>query len=482
MQTVLQLQQFKNEGYMSYPVFVKESLTLTPEEILFALKRVSSHVFLLESADDQKNTGRYTFLGYEPKAVIACRQGKITISQGLNLQLDCDDPRPYIRKAIADNRGPKIKELPPFTGGLVGYFSYDYIRFSEPTLVLNGVDEEGFNDVDLMLFDRVIAIDHLENLIYYIVNVSLNRDLERELNRAILEIDRTMTICHSYSGTEKDGRLLEDLQPLFSKEEYCAMVKRAKRYIFEGDIFQCVLSNRWAARYEGSLFNVYRELKRANPSPYMFYFAGSDVEIAGASPETLVKLNDRKVTTYPLAGSRPRGKTAEEDAALERELLADEKERAEHNMLVDLGRNDLGKVCKFGTVKLEKYMNVERFSCIMHIGSTVSGELREDKSALDALDAVLPAGTLSGAPKLSACRIIAEAENNKRGIYGGAIGYFGYNGNMDTCISIRLAYKKNGRVYVRSGGGIVADSVPEMEYEESKNKARAVVRALGSEL
>ena len=258
------------------------------------------------------------------------------------------------------------------------------------------------------------------------------------------------------------------------------MVEQAKHHIRKGDIFQIVLSNRLAAPFEGSLLNTYRVLRMINPSPYMFYFSGTDVEVAGASPETLVKLEDGVLHTFPLAGTRPRGKTHEEDQALEKELLADQKELAEHNMLVDLGRNDLGKISRFGTVQVEKFHSVERFSHVMHIGSTVRGEIKDGCDALDAIEAVLPAGTLSGAPKIRACQLIGELENNKRGIYGGAIGYIDLTGNMDTCIAIRIAYKKNGRVFVRSGAGIVADSVPEKEYQECINKAAAVMDALRS--
>ena len=256
------------------------------------------------------------------------------------------------------------------------------------------------------------------------------------------------------------------------------MVETAKDRIREGDIFQVVLSNRLEAEMEGSLLDVYRILRTTNPSPYMFYFSGSDIEVAGASPETLVKLKDGVLHTFPLAGTRPRGRTDEEDERLERELLSDEKELAEHNMLVDLGRNDIGKVSEFGSVEVEKYMGIERFSHVMHIGSTVRGRIRGDMDALDAIEAVLPAGTLSGAPKLMACRIIDDLEDCKRGIYGGAIGYIDLTGNMDVCIGIRIAYRKNGKVFVRSGAGIVADSVPENEYRECMNKARAVVEAV----
>ena len=256
------------------------------------------------------------------------------------------------------------------------------------------------------------------------------------------------------------------------------MIERAKHHIHEGDIFQIVLSNRLEADYEGSLLNCYRMLRTLNPSPYMFYFSGTDVEVAGASPETLVKLEDGVLHTFPLAGTRPRGGTPAEDAALEAELLQDEKELAEHNMLVDLGRNDIGKIAKFGTVEVERYHEVLHFSHVMHIGSTVRGEIRPDLDALNAVDSILPAGTLSGAPKIRACQLINDLENNKRGIYGGAIGYIDFSGNLDTCIAIRIAYKKNGKVFIRSGAGIVADSVPAKEYQECINKAKAVVTAL----
>ena len=256
------------------------------------------------------------------------------------------------------------------------------------------------------------------------------------------------------------------------------MVEKAKHYIHEGDIFQVVLSNPMRAKASGSLFDTYRALRATNHSPYMFYFSSDDIELAGASPETLAKLDNGKLSTFPLAGTRPRGKDSGEDEALERELLADEKERAEHNMLVDLGRNDIGKISRIASVEVVKYMEIERFSHVMHIGSTVTGTIREDKDAVDAVDAILPAGTLSGAPKLRACEIINELEDNKRGIYGGAIGYLDFTGNLDTCIAIRLAFAKNGKVYVRSGAGIVADSVPEKEYEECINKAKAVMNAL----
>ena len=368
--------------------------------------------------------------------------------------------------------------MPTFTGGLVGYFSYDYFGYSEASAKGQVEDTEKFPDVDLMLFDKVIAFDHFRQKIILIVNMKL-QDVESEYNKAVMELKQ---LAHLLKNGEKKketgGKRQEKVTAAFGKEQFCDMVQSAKKHIYEGDIFQIVLSNMLSAPYEGSLINAYRVLRTTNPSPYMFYFSSDDIEIAGASPETLAKLTGTELSTFPLAGTRPRGKTKEEDLELERGLLADEKERAEHNMLVDLGRNDIGKISKIGTVKVEKYLCVERFSHVMHLGSTVTGIIRDDKDAVDAVDAILPAGTLSGAPKFRACQIIEELEQSKRGIYGGAIGYLDFAGNLDTCIAIRLVYKKNGEICIRSGAGIVADSVPEKEFQECCNKARAVVQAI----
>ena len=412
---------------------------------------------------------------FEPKFIITCSNGRMRVGDE---EFQTYDPDSHIREVLSRYKSPVIQGMPTFTGGLVGYFSYDYLKYSEPTLRLDAKDTEGFKDVDLMLFDKVIAFDNLKSRIVLIANVP-TADIETGYVQAVAELERMEELIrHGEPVKDTGGHMTSGIKPLFSKEEYCSMVEKAKHHIFEGDIFQIVLSNRLEAEYEGSLLNTYRVLRTLNPSPYMFYFSGTDVEVAGASPETLVKLENGVLHTFPLAGTRPRGKTAEEDDRLEKELLADPKELAEHNMLVDLGRNDLGKISRFGTVEVEKYHCIEKYSHVMHIGSTVRGQIREDRDALDAVDAVLPAGTLSGAPKLRACQIINDLENNKRGIYGGAIGYIDFTGNLDTCIAIRIAYKKNGKVFVRSGAGIVADSVPEKEYQECINKAAAVVKAL----
>ena len=447
----------------------------TPIETIRILKNASTHAYMLESAQSDEKWGRYTFLGFDPKLEITCINGEITYG---NKTEKTDNPSKIIREILSGFKSPRLPYLPSFTGGLVGYFSYDYLTYVEPTAKCDVIDTENFKDVDLMLFDKVIAFDHVRQKLILITNMSLE-DIDSSYAEAVEELkDLIDLLKNGAKSEEQEGRLLGEVTPLFSKEEYCAMVEKAKNYIHEGDIFQIVLSNRLSAPFEGSLLNTYRILRTVNPSPYMFYFAGTDVEVAGASPETLVKLEDGILHTFPLAGTRPRGKTEEEDKQLEEELLADEKELAEHNMLVDLGRNDLGKISEFGTVEVEKLRSIERYSHVMHIGSTVRGKIAEGYDALDAIEAVLPAGTLSGAPKIRACQLIGELENNKRGIYGGAIGYIDFTGNMDTCIAIRIAYKKNGKVFVRSGAGLVADSVPEKEFEECLNKAKAVISSL----
>jgi anthranilate synthase component 1 len=447
----------------------------TPIEAVMALRNVSTHCFMLESVAEKEKWGRYTFLGYDPKLQITAAGDQLTIG---DVKMTSEDPSVQIRQILSNYRSPKFDYLPSFTGGLAGYFSYDFLSYAGKSLRIPTEDSENFKDVDLMLFDKVIAFDNFRQKLILIANMRLE-DGEAGYNKAKLELTKLAELLRSGErNKECSGRMTSEVTALFSKEQYCDMVEKAKGHIREGDIFQIVLSNRLCADFEGSLLNTYRVLRTINPSPYMFYFSGTDVEIAGASPETLVKLENGVLHTFPLAGTRPRGKTEKEDKELEEGLLRDEKELAEHNMLVDLGRNDLGKISKFGSVEVEKLHSIERYSHVMHIGSTVRGEIREEFDGLDAVSAVLPAGTLSGAPKIRACQLIAELENNKRGIYGGAIGYIDFTGNLDTCIAIRIAYKKNGKVFVRSGAGIVADSVPEKEYQECINKAAAVVNAL----
>ena len=462
----------------------------TPVEVMRTLRKASRHCYLLESASQREVWGRYSFLGYDPTMEITALDDTVTIRETLGdgseqkLIKKIDHPGDVLRDILARYKTPVMTDMPTFTGGLVGYFSYDYIKYSEPKLKLAGgcdgsaCGTQDFRDMDLMLFDSVIAFDHYKQKLLLITGV-MTDDIDASYEAAERKLEEMAELIRN--GEKESFRSLElksEIQPSFSEEQYCQMVERAKEYIREGDIFQVVLSNPMRAEAEGSLFDTYRVLRTENPSPYMFYFSSDDIELSGASPETLVKLEAGKLSTFPLAGTRPRGKTAEEDKALEADLLRDEKELAEHNMLVDLGRNDIGKISEIGSVKVEEYLSIERFSHVMHIGSTVTGEIRSDKDAIDAVDAILPAGTLSGAPKFRACQIIDELEGEKRGVYGGAIGYLDFTGNMDTCIAIRLVYKKNGNICIRSGAGIVADSVPEKEFQECGNKARAVVNAI----
>ncbi len=453
----------------------------TPINVLKVLKSHFSQCFLFESVDTTHAFGRYSFLGYEPSLEITCLQGIISTKSSLGEKKEHTHPKEYLKKLLNQYSSPRYEHFPSFTGGLVGYFAYDFIKYSEPTLQRDMDDAvENFNDLDLMLFKKLIVFDNYKQKLYLVHNID-QENVKESYARALQEIQALkkllITTC---CQTRFTGQLTSDFTALFDKESYMSMVEKAKEHIYEGDIFQVVLSNRLEADFEGSLLNAYRKLRMTNPSPYMFYLSSENNEIVGASPETLVKLQDGTVYTFPLAGTRKRGKNAMEDAALEAELLADEKEVAEHTMLVDLGRNDLGKICQFGSVEVKDFMQVHYYSHVMHLGSTVHGLMDVQHDALNAIEAVLPAGTLSGAPKIKACEIIHELEQNKRGLYGGAIGYIDFTGNMDTCIAIRLCFKKNNKIYIRSGAGIVADSVPEKEYEECIMKARAVMEAVQS--
>jgi anthranilate synthase component 1 len=468
---------FREDPELRYVPVMKEILSdfITPIQALRVLKNVSRHVYMLESVEDRVNWGRYTFLGFDPKLEITCQNGHFHAG---GMHLDTQDPARYIMQILEEHKMPKLADFPTFTGGLVGYFSYDYLKYVEPSLRLDAADSEHFKDLDLMLFDKVICFDHFRQKILLIVDAKLS-DQEAGFHQAELQLESMeKLLLEGKPAEDVPGRFKSEVKALFDRDTYIDMVNTVKHHIHEGDIFQLVLSNRLEADYEGTLLNAYRTLRTINPSPYMFYFSSADMEVAGASPETLVKLTDGVLHTFPLAGTRPRGATEAEDERLEKELLQDEKELAEHNMLVDLGRNDIGRISRFGSVEVEKYHAIEKFSHVMHIGSIVRGELQEGLHAMDAVGAILPAGTLSGAPKLRACQLINDLEGNKRGIYGGGIGYLDFTGNLDLCIAIRIAYKKNGKVFVRSGAGIVADSDPEKEYQECVNKAAAVMSAL----
>ena len=447
----------------------------TPIALLRRLQAKSKRFFLLESVEGGEKWARYSFLGYDPILRAACKNGTVTLEGVENRTVRTDKPLDVLREALAGYRAPRIEGMPPFTGGFVGYFAYAMLGYAEPRLRIKRGD---WDDFDLLLFDKVIAYDHFRQKIVLIVNMRTDSVMEN-YGRACAELESMAALVTDQSPLPL---LRADEKPQFTcnvtEAQYAEIVNKTREYIFDGDIFQAVQSRRFTSPYAGSLLPAYRVLRTTNPSPYMVFLSIDGDEIMCSSPETLVRLQDGRLTTFPVAGSRPRGATPAEDKALEAELLADEKELSEHNMLVDLGRNDLGRVSEIGSVEVTEYMMIHRYSKIMHICSQVEGDLADGRDALDAIEAVLPAGTLSGAPKIRACEIIEELEHEPRGVYGGALGYLDFAGNMDTCIAIRMAAKKNGVVTVQAGGGIVADSVPENEYLESANKARAVINAI----
>lgn len=448
----------------------------TPITLLRKISAISKRYYLLESIEGGETWGRYSFLGYDPIMRVTCRSNEVVVEKKGNTETyHTEKPLEIIREIMKDYRSPKLEGMPPFTGGFVGYFAYSMIGYAEPVLKIK---KGTFPDYDVMLFDKVIAYDHLKQKICIIVNMKTDQVMEN-YGEATAEIAKIAAMIKNSTVPE----LQKETENInftcnVSKEEYCSIVEKTKEYIKDGDIFQAVISRQFTSPMKGSLLNAYRVLRTTNPSPYMVYLHFDEEELMSSSPETLVRLQDGRLTTFPVAGSRPRGKSREEDEALEKDLLSDEKELSEHNMLVDLGRNDLGRISKFGTVDVTKYMMIHRYSKIMHICSQVESEIEKSKDGLDAIEAVLPAGTLSGAPKIRACEIIEELESEERGIYGGALGYLDFAGNLDTCIAIRMAVKKENKVYVQAGGGIVADSVPEKEYEESANKAAAVMQAI----
>lgn len=473
-----QVMQYAKD-YKAVPV-AKECLAdmLTPLAFLDNVRRSSRNYFLLESIEGGEHWARYSFVGYDPVLRLKITDGNAEIISGAAVKYQESDPLGCIRHILEEYKAPQIDGLPNFTGGLVGTFGFDFMRYCEPDMRVNKERKAEFADVDLMLFDKLIAFDHLKQKIFLIVNVKTDNaainyaKAEREI--AAMEEMLLQPVQPKKPVKAKLGEFTSNQ----SREQYNKNVLRCKEYIKNGDAFQIVYAQKFSATYDQSLFSAYRYLRTTNPSQYMVFLHNDDMEIAGSSPETLVKVVGKKVISMPIAGTRRRGRTSEEDKALEQELLADAKEIAEHNMLVDLGRNDVGRVCDFGSVKVSDYKAIKRFSHVMHITSKVTGQLSADKDALDALRAVFPAGTLSGAPKIRACEIIDELEPERRGIYGGGMGYLDFGGNMDICITIRTMVKKNDRVYIQAGGGIVADSVLDNEFQETVNKAGACMTAL----
>ena len=477
----------------------------TPIEILRNIRRQSDCWFILESVSSSDSWGRYSFLGYKPVLTIYGTGDSVIMKNGIHVSEKIGDPIAIIRDVISKYSSPRVPFLPPFTGGFVGYFAYDFVRHIIPGLAFHteksrsfGMtsdrtsDNETFRDFHLMLIDKLIVFDHFKQKIYIIVNIPANRMAESSVDG----VARSKSIEENYidgvtqlkdiermiltpaADSDEEPSLCGEFSSAFTIDEFGGMVEKVKHHIAEGDISQAVVSNRFKAPFSGSLMNTYRILRTTNPSAYMVYLRLDDMEIACSSPETLIALRDGVLSSFPIAGTCPRGRNAEEDAALIESLLKDEKELAEHDMLVDLARNDIGKISRFGSVKVHEYRQIRRLSHVNHIFSQVNGKLCEGMDALDVISAAMPAGTLSGAPKKRACEIIDSVEGLKRGIYGGAIGYIDFAGNMDMCIGIRMAVLKNDNVYVQAGAGIVADSVPEKEYKESLNKAAAVLEAL----
>ena len=454
---------------------------LTPVGAYLRIARGAKYAFLLESVEGGENIGRYTFTGANPEEVFRARghvceldtHGKTATFEG--------NPVEQLRRLTARYRPVRIPGMPPLTAGAIGYFAYDMVRLVE-RIPDTGRDDLGVEDCMMMFYLGLVAFDRVQHRVWIIRNVFTEGpgSLREKYNAAVREIGRTRKMLESPLPAQRKPRRAKPLRVTsnMTKPQFTAAVRRAKSYIRAGDAFQIVVSQRFEASTSADPFKIYRALRVVNPSPYLYYLKLGELSVVGSSPEMLVKVQGRDALYRPLAGTRPRGRNEKEDERLETELLADPKERAEHVMLVDLGRNDLGRVCEYGSVKPERLMFVERYSHVMHLASSLRGRLRDDVDCFDALMACFPAGTLSGAPKVRAMEIIDELEPTRRGIYAGAILYLDFSGNLDSCIGLRTLVAKNGRAYVQAGAGIVADSVPEREYEESANKARAVLRAL----
>ena len=454
---------------------------LTPVGAHLRLARNAKYSFLLESVEGGETIARYTFTGANPEEVFRAR-GRVCALEAAGKRTEFDEnPIEQLRRLAARYRPVRVPGLPPLIAGVIGYFAYDMVRLVED-IPANGRDELALDDCVMMFYLGLVAFDHVRHRVWVIRNVFTKGEgsLRAKYNRALREIQRTRRALEQPLPPQKRAQrgAALGITSNFTKPRYLAAVRKAKAYIRAGDIFQVVPSQRFSARTTVDPFEIYRALRVVNPSPYLYFLKLDDVSVVGSSPEMLLKVQERESFYRPIAGTLPRGRDQSEDRRLEARLLADPKERAEHIMLVDLGRNDLGRVCEYGSVKVERLMFVERYSHVMHLVSSLRGRLREGVDVFDALMACFPAGTLSGAPKVRAMEIIDELEPTRRGIYAGAILYLDFTGNLDSCIALRTLVAKDGRVHIQAGGGIVADSVPEREYRETINKARALVTAL----
>jgi len=467
-----------------YEVFPAD--LLTPVSAYLRIAQGARYSFLLESVEGGEKIARYTFAGAHPEQVFRYNAGACVMEGPDRIVWEERDPVSFLRERMERFQPVRVPGLPPLVAGAIGYFSYDMVRLIE-RLPKRLRDEIGLYDAMLAFYHGLIAFDHVQHRLWIVRNVFTGGPggtLRARYNAAVREIHHTRKLLEQPVDAERPRKESQrknskpKVSSNFRRAEYLAAVRKAKQYIRAGDIFQVVLSQRFSAKTKAQPFEIYRELRALNPSPYLFFLQMNDVSIVGSSPEMLVKVQGRDVFYRPIAGTLPRGKDEAEDQRLEKEMLASEKERAEHIMLVDLGRNDLGRVCEYGTVKVEQLMTVERFSHVMHIVSSLRGRLREDVDCFDALMACFPAGTVSGAPKVRAMEIIEELERTRRGIYAGGVLYMDFAGNLDSCIALRTMVVKNGVAYVQAGGGIVADSTPEGEFQESVNKSRALLAAL----
>jgi len=454
---------------------------LTPVSAFLKIAEHADYAFLLESVEGGEHVGRYSFLGKDPFLILTSRDGRTIIDRAGSTS---ESDRPFVdtlRRLMADYRSPFVPDLPRFTGGAVGYFGYGASSWFEPVLGDLGKSDDGANQAAFMVFDTVLAFDHVRHRILIIANarITADDDLESLYQFACAKIqflERELERGLSHERRAGDGAL--EVRSSYTREGFEEHVRTAKEHIAAGDIYQVVLSQRFEADVTVEPFTVYRALRHVNPSPYMYFIRMGGVSVVGSSPEMLVRVEGARVETHPIAGTRPRGRNPEEDMRLGEELKRNEKERAEHVMLVDLGRNDVGRVCKYGTVRVPQFMGLERFSHVMHLTSIVEGQLADDRDRLDALVSCFPAGTVSGAPKVRAMQIIRELEPIPRGLYAGAVGYVDFAGNLDFCIAIRTIIMSNGKAWAQAGAGIVIDSNPTAEYEETRDKARALLKAL----
>ncbi len=457
---------------------------LTPVSAFLAIAEQEPHAFLLESVERGEQIGRYTFLGAKPYMRVRAHEGKVEIERGRRRETLQENIFAFLKRILQEHRPAHIAGTPPFTAGAVGYFAYDVVRQLE-NIGNRAKDDLSLPDAELMFFDRLLAFDHLRHQIHIMAAADVSKEspkraYERAL-RDIAELERKLEgglSAKVWRRAAKPKTSKLKVTARSKREEYMHAVERGKEYIAAGDVFQVVLSQRLDFTPEVAPFDLYRALRQVNPSPYLYFLRMDDTHILGSSPEMLVRVTGRKLEYRPIAGTHPRGRDEAEDQRLEKQMLGDEKERAEHVMLVDLGRNDLGRVSEYGSVKVKDLMYVERYSHVMHLVSALEGTLRKDLSAIDAFAACFPAGTLSGAPKVRAMQIIEELEPTRRGVYGGSVLYADFAGNLDSCIGIRTMLMKGKKAYLQAGAGIVADSDPASEYQESMNKAQALLRAV----